>query len=256
VEPSFVDKITHNLLTSFTFVEPNTPLINAQLFRSWELSILKIASKHPLLFIRQLPMIPALMSGKVNLLNYDVFKSLNLLSIFHKFLKILLLLRPFLWDKHTKGIVDILDLYMDFFIAYYILPQQKVPNEDIAPLLHIFISILDDWLKHDTEAANNWIKHQKQNLTYVVHEHFDNLAQLLNCFHRELSTNYPQEQNAIKSILSGLPSQNQASITQNCNNCLLKLRSNQFNQEKLLITLSETLKQSTLTPEIAEHLLV
>ena len=162
---TFVDKISHNLITSFMFAEPNCAFIDPQLFRSWELSLLKIASKHPLLLIRQLPMIPALLSGKVNLLNYEAFKSLNLLNIFHKFLDILRLLRPFIWNHYTRGVIEILDLYMDFFMAYYHLPRQNDANDEILPLLQKFIFLLDDWLKHDSDAANNWIKQQKLNLT-------------------------------------------------------------------------------------------
>ena len=163
-----MDKITHNLITSFMFVETNGPPISPQLFRAWELSILKIASKHPLLFIRQLSMIPALLSGKVNLLNYEAFKALNLLNIFHKFLNILRLLRPYLWDKQTRGVMQILDLYIDFFMAYYHLPRHKQPNEELVPLLQKFIALLDDWLKHDSDSANYWIKTKKPQLTYVL----------------------------------------------------------------------------------------
>ena len=83
-----------------------------------------------------------------------------------------------------------------------------------------------------------------------------NSNQLVYAFNSDLSLAYHREQNLIKSIISGLPSQSQAVIALNCHNSLIKLRNSQFNQEKLLSTLNETAKQSIHTPEIAEHLLV
>ena len=75
-------------------------------------------------------------------------------------------------------------------------------------------------------------------------------------FVSELSLAYHREQNLIKSIISGLPSQNHALLALNCHNSFVKLRGAQFNQEKLLSVLNETAKHSLHTPEIAEHLLV
>ena len=72
----------------------------------------------------------------------------------------------------------------------------------------------------------------------------------------ELSLAYHHEQNAIKSIISGLSSQNQHMLTQNYQNSLIKLRCAQINQDMLIATLIETSKLSSITPEIAEHLLV
>lgn len=253
--PSFIDKVTHNLISSFTFVDGSS--LNEEQIRFWELAILKVASQHPLLLIRQLPMIPALLGGKVSLLNYEAFRSLGLVKIFYKFLNILRLLRPHLWTKQSRGVMQILDLYMDFFMAYYYIPRHKRPNEEIVPLLQLFIDLLDDWLKHDSDAANIWIKSQKQALTYVK------CSTICICttyiiiyFHSELSITYHHEQHQIRSIISGLHSQNQDHLTKSCHDSLLKLRCAQFNQEKLIITLNETSKQSDRMPEIAEYLLV
>lgn len=234
-ESCSMDKMTHNLITSFVFAEPNIST-NPQLFRWWELAILKIAANHPLLFIRQLPMIPSLLSGKVNLLNYEVFKSLNLFNIFSKFINILRLLCPYLWDKNTKGLVPILDLYTDFFMSYYHLPRQRGVNDELSPILRKFLLLLDDWLKHDSDSANNWIKNHKH-------------------IFMELSLSFSSEQNSIRSIMSGLPLQNQTLLVLNCHNNLINLRNSQFNQDKLMSTLIETSKQANMNPEIAQYLL-
>ena len=162
--PCFMDKITHNLITSFMYVD-GPHIVNEEQMRIWELAILKIASRHPLLLIRQLTMIPALLGGKVSLLNYEAFKSQNLLKIFFKFLNILRLLRPHLWAKQSRGVMQILDLYMDFFLTYHYMPRHHRSNEELLPMLHIFIDLLDDWLKHDSDQANYWIKSQKGGLT-------------------------------------------------------------------------------------------
>ncbi len=152
-ESSVIDSVTHNLLTAFTSIETTPTRNQSSYLNDCELSMLKLASKHPILFLRQLPMIPSLLRGKINLVNYDVFKSRNYLLTFKRILNILRLLKPYLWNKNVKGLHELLSSYLQLFSAYY-----RIAGKDILPLLSQFLFLIDDWIKFDAESAKVWIK--------------------------------------------------------------------------------------------------
>lgn len=132
----------------------------------WELAITKLASNHPFLLIRQLSMIPAVLGGKVSYLSFEAFKAKYLLKIFAKLLNVLRLLTPQLWARQNRGVMQLLDLYMDFFLVYHYQARYQRTNAELAPLLNVFVDLLDDWLKVDFEVAFGvWIQSQKSGLT-------------------------------------------------------------------------------------------
>ena len=163
-EPSVADRVTHNLLTAFTAIE--TPPTRSQhtYLNDCELSLLKLASKHPILFLRQLPLIPALLKGKISSVKYVTFKSRNHLSTFKRILNILRLLKPYLWNKHVKGLNELLSSYVELFIAYC-----RYAGKEILPLLSQFLFLIDDWIKFDAETANAWIKINRKHILYAFH---------------------------------------------------------------------------------------
>ena len=152
-EPSVADSVTHNLLTAFTAIESTPTRSQNTYLNDCELSLLKMASKHPILFLRQLPMIPALLKGKLSSVTYDVFKSRNYLLTFRRILNILRLLKPYLWNKHVKGLNELLSAYIQLFNAYC-----RYSGKELLPLLSQFLFLIDDWIKFDAESAKAWIK--------------------------------------------------------------------------------------------------
>lgn len=138
--------------------------ISTEHMHYWELAITKLASSHPFLLIRQLSMIPAVLGGKVSYLTFEVFKVKHL-KTFSKFLAILRLLTPHLWARQNRGVMQLLDLYMDFFLVYHYQARYQRANTELAPLLNVFLDLLDDWLKMDFEVAGVWIQSQKSGLT-------------------------------------------------------------------------------------------
>lgn len=157
-----MDKLTHNMITSFLDVEQCSGF-SKQSFTYLELSLLAIASKHPLLLIRLLPLIPAMLGEKVFSFNYEVFKSLNLLTIFRVLLNMITQLQPFIWNKNSQGLQEIMDLFLGVFLAYRYVSSQKEPNKELLPLLRHFMEFLNDWIRADSESANNWIKINRDN---------------------------------------------------------------------------------------------
>ncbi|KAH9422901.1 Integrator complex subunit 1 [Dermatophagoides pteronyssinus] len=238
--PSFMDKITHNLITSFMYVETNGPQVAAQQFIYWSDALLKIASEHPLLFIRQLPMIPAMLRGKVNVVHYDIFKSLNLLKIFSKLLNILNLLRPWLWNRNVRDVKYLLDLYMDMFISYYQLPRQQESNHELQSLIVQFLHLIDDWNKHDSELSSHWIQMHRNDFI-------------------ELSIAYPNELNLFQSIMSGVPLPNETQFikaSQDYRSLEIKLKSpTRLSNEIIATTLSEINRLVDKYPILGENFL-
>ncbi|CAG2119695.1 unnamed protein product, partial [Medioppia subpectinata] len=161
-EPSAIDSMTHNLLTAFTSIESSPTRQQAGYLNDCELSMLKLASKHPVLFLRQLPMIPALLRGKLCSVTYDVFKSRNYLSTFKRLLNILRLLKPFLWNKQVKGLNELLSTYIRLFHDYC-----RYGGRELLPMLSQFLFLVDDWLKSDTESAKAWIKANRKPIRSV-----------------------------------------------------------------------------------------
>ncbi|KAH9517140.1 Integrator complex subunit 1 [Dermatophagoides farinae] len=241
--PSFMDKITHNLITSFMYVETNGSTLSIsspQQFIYWGDALLKIASEHPLLFLRQLPMIPAMLRGKVNVVHYDIFKSLNILKIFTKLLNILNLLRPWLWNHNVNGVEQLLNLYMDMFLSYYQLPRQQDSNHELQPLILQFLHLLDDWNKNDSESCSHWIQLHKNDLN-------------------ELCTAYPNEKNFFESIMSGVPLPNETELiiaSQDYRSLEMKLKqSNRLSNEIIATTLSDVNRFVDRYPLLGENFL-
>lgn len=135
----------------------------------WELAITKLASSHPFLLIRQLSMIPAVfgnfLGGKVNYLSFEAFKAKKLLKKIAMLLNVLRLLTPYLWARQNQGVMQLLDLYMDFFLVYHYQARYKRTNAMLAPLLTVFVDLLDNWMKVDFKVAVVWIQSQKSGLT-------------------------------------------------------------------------------------------
>ncbi|OTF81563.1 hypothetical protein BLA29_005567 [Euroglyphus maynei] len=238
--PSFMDKITHNLITSFMYVETNGPSVSSQQFLYWSDALLKIASEHPLLFIRQLPMIPAILRSKVNI-HYDIFKSLNLLKIFTKLLNILNLLRPWLWNRNVKDVKHLLDLYMDMFISYYQLPRQQDSNHELQSMIVQFLHLIDDWNKHDSELSSHWIQMHRNDFI-------------------ELSAAYPNELNYFHSIMSGIPLPDETQMvkaSQDYRSLEMKLKSPaRLSNEIIATTLSDINRLVDKYPLLGENFLV
>ncbi|XP_054167329.1 integrator complex subunit 1-like [Oppia nitens] len=228
LESSAIDSMTHNLLTAFTSIDTNPNRQQSGYLNDCELSMLKLASKHPILFLRQLPMIPALLRGKSSV-TYDVFRSRNYLLTFKKILNILRLLKPHLWNKHVKGLNELLSLYIQLFVDFH-----RNPGKELLPLISQFLYLIDDWIKFDSESAKSWIKLNRKSIV-------------------DLSIAFP-EQMLFKSLLSGLPFQSQSLIEKQISeNILIRLRESKGNVERMNQVLNDLDKLSDSKPDVLEY---
>lgn len=77
----------------------------------------KLASTHPFIFIRQLPMMEGLLQGRVNY-TFEEFKRRKFDKLFHYIIDILNILVPFVFHRRYIDHVDaIISHYFDFFIV-------------------------------------------------------------------------------------------------------------------------------------------
>ncbi|KAF7489692.1 Integrator complex subunit 1 [Sarcoptes scabiei] len=177
-----LDKTIHNLLTSFLHKKS----ISSPNFRFWEYFLSKITIDHPILFLRQLPMIAELLSSKIIHRNYEIFKNHNLPRIYDTLLKILHLSKPFVWNKNVQGFESILQIYIETFWMYCRIPRQKEPNIELSPTIVQFLRMIDDWRKYDSDRSMQWIGRNKN-------------------FLHDLSMVYQTQSNLFMGIISGSP---------------------------------------------------
>lgn len=158
--PSSMDKITHNMITSLMDVGQIGSL-SKQTFTFLELSLLKIASKHPLLLIRVLPLVPAMLAGKAYSSSYGLFKNHNVPSILRLIISLLNQLRPYIWDRNIRILDELLTMFLRIFANFCQLPNQSEGNKEILPLIWLLSDFYIDWANFDDEYANNWYKNNR-----------------------------------------------------------------------------------------------
>lgn len=110
---STLDKISHCLLTAMAA----TPHIKDWQKRTneYELMIRKMCASHPVLILRQLPMIASSLRGRTHL-DYNVFRSRNHLNLFIQIMGVVELLQPYVYmSEYQLGLEDTLTAFFSLF---------------------------------------------------------------------------------------------------------------------------------------------
>lgn len=110
---SVIDNITHSLITALA----STPRAKDWPRKSQEFELLlrKMSAVHPVLILRQLPMIAASLKGRTHL-DFSVFKSRNQLNLFTQILGVIELTESSVFNSEYKdGLEGVLMAYFSLF---------------------------------------------------------------------------------------------------------------------------------------------
>lgn len=154
-----LDKMSHTIITALTCIElPRTK--NHQL----ESALRKLASKHPILTLRQLPLIANSLLGIVYL-ESNVLRSRNYLHLFLQILRLVLLLQPHIFHKVYKdSLLSIINTYTQLFLQHGYM-------KDVCSMLPMFISFIQQYVSNDAVTANSFIQENLQSLHTLKEQH-------------------------------------------------------------------------------------
>ncbi|XP_063991596.1 integrator complex subunit 1 [Diachasmimorpha longicaudata] len=162
---SMLDTMSHCILTALAA----TPRQKSWTPRSleFELCARKMAAVHPLLVLRQLPMMGSSLMGRCHV-DYNEFRAAHHLNLFVQIMGLLELLQPYLFnEQHRDALEDTLQHYFQCF-------QNYGPHKDrhlLTPLLNRLVALLQNYISHGAQRA----------LKYL-HKHIHTLRELQGYF--------------------------------------------------------------------------
>ncbi|KAG7214008.1 hypothetical protein KM043_001378 [Ampulex compressa] len=165
---SVLDCMSHSLLTALA----STPRQKSWNSRSqdFELCARKMAAVHPILVLRQLPMLASSLMGRCYL-EFGQFRAGHHLNLFIQVMGLLELLQPHLFsEEHQTALEDTLENYFQCF-------QNYGPIKELIPLLNRFVSLLQGYISYDPQRALKYLQKHAQ----VLHElqvHYSSLTSL------------------------------------------------------------------------------
>uniref|UniRef100_A0A8D8ZNY5 Integrator complex subunit 1 n=1 Tax=Cacopsylla melanoneura TaxID=428564 RepID=A0A8D8ZNY5_9HEMI len=154
-----LDKMSHTIITGLTCVElPRTK--NHQL----ESALRKLASKHPILVLRQLPLIANSLLGIVYL-ESNVLRNRNYLNLFQQILRLLQLFEPHIFNKvYKESLQYIIDTYTQLFLQHGYM-------QEVSAMLPKFISFIQNYVSNDAETVNSYIQDNLDKLQAIQSQH-------------------------------------------------------------------------------------
>ncbi|KAK7791007.1 hypothetical protein R5R35_007901 [Gryllus longicercus] len=162
---SLLDTMSHTLLTALTAgSHTHAGKDWTRKAHDYELLTRKMASVHPILVLRQLPMLAATLQGRVHL-DLQVFRARHHLSLFGQVLGLLELLRPWLFaPEHASGLHSILSCYLA-------LARQHGYAKDVATLLVRLVALLQAFVAADAPRASRFLQQHAVMLSDLQHMH-------------------------------------------------------------------------------------
>ncbi|XP_069674723.1 integrator complex subunit 1 isoform X2 [Periplaneta americana] len=146
---STLDGMSHTLFTALTATSQSKDWTRRS--QEYELLARKMASVHPVLVLRQLPMLAAALRGRVHL-DFVVFRSRNHLNLFQQVIGILELLQPHIFSQeYIQGFEDTLHSYFALF-------KYHGHMKDLLSLLNRFIALLQGFISYDAQRALKYLQ--------------------------------------------------------------------------------------------------
>ena len=145
--PSSADEISHCLLSALAATPRSKDWPRKS--QDLELCARKLAATHPILVLRQLPMLAGSLKGRAQY-DFGVLKNRGHLLLFGQILGLLELLQPIVFEQsHT--LCDILD-------SYFLLLQYHGHIKDLTVLLQRIITFIQNWMTNDIKAASRYLQ--------------------------------------------------------------------------------------------------
>ncbi|XP_046407555.1 integrator complex subunit 1 [Ischnura elegans] len=146
---SILDGVSHTLLTALGAT--NSAKDWSRRAQEYELSARKMASVHPLLVLRQLPMLGSSLQGRVHF-DWGVFRSRNHLTLFQQVLGLLELLQPRIFaSEYSSGLEYTLDAFFALFAHHGLM-------KDVVTLLVRVVTLIQGFISYDAQRALKYLQ--------------------------------------------------------------------------------------------------
>lgn len=150
---STIDTISHTLLSALTATSRHKDW--SKKAQELELCARKLASSHPYLVVRQLPMLAGNLRGRAQY-EWSVLKSRGHLTLFGQVLGLLELLSPIIF-QHTDTLCAILD-------SYFLLMKFHGHNKDLNMIVSRIVQFFQNWMMKDIQNALKYLQQHGQTL--------------------------------------------------------------------------------------------
>uniref|UniRef100_A0A0A9YXU5 Integrator complex subunit 1 n=1 Tax=Lygus hesperus TaxID=30085 RepID=A0A0A9YXU5_LYGHE len=148
-----VDVMTHTLITALS-ARQNSKDWNKRA-QELELSLRKMASTHPLLILRQLPLVASVLRGRVDL-DWTVFKFRSHLHLFQEVSGLLDMLQPTIFkNQYSVPLQKILDVYIELFQNY-----GREGGQTVGNLMTQFAVFTQGYIHHNSRQAQLYLEKQ------------------------------------------------------------------------------------------------
>ena len=183
---SLADVALHTLLTMLT-----TPLQEKDFRRRMkdlDIAMRKLASTHPILVLRHLPLLSASLHG-ISHLQFNVLRAKNYLELFNIIIGILELLQPLLFSsQHQKSFCNTLDAFMELLENHGSVYEL---GHMIVRLCHLLLA----WVGSQGSIAGAYLSTHVNLLASLQHHHPDMTAlRSLAAIAASRGTDHPTEQ--------------------------------------------------------------
>lgn len=145
--PSVVDEISHCLLSSLSATHRNKDW--AKKSQDLEMCARKLASTHPVLVLRQLPMLAGCLKGRAQY-DWSVLRSRGHFMLFGQILGLMELLQPYIFEQ-TNTLCDLLD-------SYFLLLQFHGGSKDLSVLVGRIVVFIQNWIVKDVKGALKYLQ--------------------------------------------------------------------------------------------------
>ncbi|RXN10733.1 integrator complex subunit 1 [Labeo rohita] len=113
----------------------------------------KLAVSHPVLLLRHLPMIAALLHGRIHL-NLQEIRQQNHLTFFSDVLVVLELLQPLVFNSdHQRALQDCLLSFIKVLQHFNVMFLQNFKRSSRMPIINKFVQFIQKYITHDAASA-------------------------------------------------------------------------------------------------------
>ena len=155
-DTSEVDTTSHFLLSALASTQHGRGWTDQM--REFEAAARKLAATHPLLILRNLPLLAAGMKGRTDF-DFSFFRSRNHMTFYSMALGLLEVTTPHVFDiRYKVALEECLECYMSMFVNYF-------PRRDaFSGLVEKVVGFLHLYLSHAPKVASEFIGRHKKTL--------------------------------------------------------------------------------------------
>ena len=159
---SVVDNVSHTLLSSLAATQAGRAW--AQQMQEFESAARKVAATHPVLMLRNLPLIAASLRGRTQY-DFSFFRSRNYLTLYNMMLGLMELMAPFIFSpEYKQALQESMICYFEMMNSYFI------KKDSISGLIDKFIVFVHLYIEHQPIDAIPFIRSQGSRCNFVGYQ--------------------------------------------------------------------------------------